>query len=98
MHLQNTLQLTIRSKLETKTKPHLNSSLTRLCSESDFIYRNTLQVQMNSKGEWHQPAVPRVVVTMELEEIGRQRQAAGEREENMRRSLVGHSQTNPDPS
>ena len=35
-------------------------------------------------------------------QAGRQRQAAGEREENMthvmRRSLVGHSQTNPDPS
>ena len=28
----------------------------------------------------------------------RQRQAAGEREENKRRSLVGHSQTKPDPS
>ena len=28
----------------------------------------------------------------------RERQAAGEREENKRRSLVGHFQTNPDPS
>ena len=56
----------------------------------------------------------RVVVTREPEETGRagqagrgrgragqagrQRQAAGEREDNKRRNLVGHSQTNPDPS
>ena len=42
--------------------------LSRLCSESDFIHRSTSEIQMNSKAEWHQPAVARVVVTRELEE------------------------------
>ena len=46
-----------------------NKPLSRLCSESDFIHRNTSEIQMNSKAEWHQPVVARVVVTRELEEL-----------------------------
>ena len=38
---------------------------------------------MNSKAEWHQPVVPRVVVTRELEELDEQgtagRRAGGRR-------------------
>ena len=59
-----------------------NKPLSRLCSESDFIHRSSSQIQMNSKAEWHQPAVPRVVVTRELEDQRQQvagRQQAGER-------------------
>ena len=47
-----------------------NKPLSRLCSESDYIHRSSSQIQMNSKAEWHQPAVPRVVVTRELEAGG----------------------------
>ena len=60
--------------------------------ESNYIHRNTAQIQMNSKAEWHQPVVARVVVTRELEELeqgggagqrgrgrGRGRQQAGGR-------------------
>ena len=46
-----------------------NKPLSRLCSESDYIHRSSCQIQMKSKAEWHQPAVPRVVVTRELEEL-----------------------------
>ena len=53
-----------------------NKPLSRPCSESDYIHRSSSQIQMNSKAEWHQPAVPRVVVTTELED---QRLQAGGR-------------------
>ena len=43
--------------------------LSRLCSESVHIHCNKCAVPMNSKAEWHQPAVARVVVTRELEEL-----------------------------
>ena len=42
--------------------------LPRLCSESVRIHNNQCEVPMNSKAEWHQPVVARVVVTRELEE------------------------------
>ena len=53
---------------EFKLEEIHSKPLSRLCSESDFIHRNTSEIQMNSKAEWHQPAVARVVVTRELEE------------------------------
>ena len=43
--------------------------LSRLCSESVHIHQDTCEVTMNSKAEWHQPVVARVVVTRELEEL-----------------------------
>ena len=46
--------------------------LPRLCSESVHIHNNQCEVPMNSKGEWHQPVVARVVVTRELEELEEQ--------------------------
>ena len=49
---------------EVHSKP-----LSRLCSESVHIHCNHCEVPMNSKAEWHQPVVARVVVTRELEEL-----------------------------
>ena len=49
---------------EVHSKP-----LTRLCSESVHIHNNTCDIPMNSKAEWHQPVVARVVVTRELDEL-----------------------------
>ena len=46
--------------------------LNRLCSESVHIHNNQCEVPMNSKAEWHQPVVARVVVTRELEELEEQ--------------------------
>ena len=43
--------------------------LSRLCSESVRIHTNTCEIPMNSKAEWHQPVVARVVVTRELQEL-----------------------------
>ena len=43
--------------------------LSRLCSESVRIHDDTCEIPMNSKAEWHQPVVARVVVTRELEEL-----------------------------
>ena len=43
--------------------------LNRLCSESVHIHNNKCAIPMNSKAEWHQPAVARVLVTMELDEL-----------------------------
>ena len=43
--------------------------LTRLCSESVHIHNNKCDIAMNSKAEWHQPVVARVVVTRELDEL-----------------------------
>ena len=43
--------------------------LSRLCSESVRIHKDTCEIPMNSKAEWHQPVVARVVVTRELEEL-----------------------------
>ena len=70
---------------------HLNSNLKRYTAnlsqdcESDFIHRNTSEIQMNSKAEWHQPAVPRVVVTRDLEEVG----GAGQRGRGRGRQQAG---------
>ena len=49
---------------EVHSKP-----LARLCSESVRIHNNTCERPMNSKAEWHQPVVARVVLTRELEEL-----------------------------
>ena len=49
---------------EVHSKP-----LPRLCSESVRIHNNICEIPMNSKAEWHQPVVARVVVTRELEEL-----------------------------
>ena len=81
-----------KNAFEFKLEEIHNKPLTRLCSESNYIHRNTAQIQMNSKAEWHQPVVARVVVTRELEELeqgggegqrgrgrGRGRQQAGGR-------------------
>ena len=46
-----------------------NQPLPRLTSESCFIHLNNVDLQMNSKAEWHQPTVGRVVVTRELQEL-----------------------------
>ena len=43
--------------------------LSRLCSESVRIHINTCEFPMNSKAEWHQPVVARVVVTRELQKL-----------------------------
>ena len=43
--------------------------LPRLASESCYIHNNNVDIPMNSKAEWHQPAVGRVVVTRALEEL-----------------------------
>ena len=42
---------------------------------------------MNSKAEWHQPAVPRVVVTRDLED--QRQQAAGRQQAGGRRRTRG---------
>ena len=49
--------------MELHSKP-----LPRLVSESCFIHTKKADIPMNSKAEWHQPMVARVVVTRELEE------------------------------
>ena len=49
-----------------------SQALSRLCSESVHIHHDTCEVTMNSKAEWHQPVVPRVVATRELERTNRQ--------------------------
>ena len=43
-------------------------ALPRLCCESNKIYDNEAKIPMNSKSEWHAPAVERVVFTREVEE------------------------------
>ena len=58
-----------RNAFEFKLVEVHNKPLTRLCSESNHIHRSTAQIPMNSKAEWHQPVVARVVVTRELEEL-----------------------------
>ena len=67
-----------KNAFEFKLEEIHNKPLTRLCSESNYIHRNTAQIQMNSKAEWHQPVVARVVVIRELEEL-EQRGGAGQR-------------------
>ena len=67
-----------KDAFEFKLEEVHNKPLTRLCSESNHIHRNTAQIPMNSKAEWHQPVVARVVVTRELEEL-EQGGAAGQR-------------------
>jgi hypothetical protein len=42
-----------------------NMPLSRLCSESVMIHNDTCKIPMNSKAEWHQPVVARVLVTMQ---------------------------------
>ena len=69
-----------KDAFEFKLEEIHNKPLTRLCtcSESNHIHRSTAQIPMNSKAEWHQPVVARVVVTRELEEL-EQGGAAGQR-------------------
>ena len=57
--------------VEIHSKP-----LPRLVSESCFIHKTEASISMNSKAEWHQPMVARVVVTRELDD---QEQAVGGR-------------------
>ena len=57
--------------VEIHSKP-----LPRLVSESCFIHKTEANIPMNSKAEWHQPMVARVVVTKELDD---QEQAVGGR-------------------
>ena len=42
-----------------------------------YIHCNHCEIPMNSKAEWHQPVVARVVVTRELEELEEQGNAGG---------------------
>ena len=51
---------------------------------SNNIHRSTAQIPIQSKAEWHQPVVARVVVARELEELeqdggGRQRRKGRDR-------------------
>ena len=55
-----------------------NQPLPRQTSESCHINHNLVETPMNSKAEWHQPMVARVVITRELEELGGRRRAGGE--------------------
>ena len=61
--------------------------LPRLTSESCFIHTNTADLPMNSKAEWHQPTVGRVVVTRELQELQGQQEGrrGGQRGDRGRR-------------
>ena len=65
--------LTFRFSVEeVHSKP-----LSRLCSESVRIHKDTCEIPMNSKAEWHQAVVARVVVTRELEELEEQGAGGG---------------------
>ena len=67
-----------------------NKPLPRLTSESCFIHHNKVDVPMNSKAEWHQPTVGRVVVTRELEELeGQQQEGSSGRERGSSRRRGG---------
>ena len=66
----------------------LTSTTRRLCSESVHIHHDTCEVTINSKAEWHQPVVARVVVTKELEELEELEGTAGRRAMGMRRGGV----------
>ena len=54
--------------------------LPRLVSESCHIHTSEAIIPMNSKAEWHQPMVARVVVSRELAKLeqGTRRGAAGQ--------------------
>ena len=69
------------SLLEVHRKP-----LPRLVSESCYIFESEADFLMNSKAEWNQPLVPRVVVTQELEEM---EEHAGTRQGGQRGSRRG---------
>ena len=43
--------------------------LTGLTSESCYIHDNDVDIPMNSKAEWHQPAVGRVAVLQDLQDL-----------------------------
>ena len=58
--------------MELHSKP-----LPRLVSESCFIHTKKAAIPMNSKAEWHQPVVARVVVTRELEELSQEAGGSG---------------------
>ena len=60
------------SLLEVHKQP-----LPRLASESCYIHSDKVDIPMNSKAEWHQPAVGRVVITRELEELEEQEGGRG---------------------
>ena len=59
---------------EVHSKP-----LPRLCSESVRIHNNNCDIPMNSKAEWHQPVVARVVLMRELEELEEPGRGGGSR-------------------
>jgi hypothetical protein len=55
-----------------------NQPLPRLTSESCYIHNNNVDIPMNSRAEWHQPAVGRVVITRSLEELqGQEERSSG---------------------
>ena len=54
-----------------------NQPLPKQTSESCHIHHNLVETPMNSKIEWHQPMVARVVITRELEELGGQEESRG---------------------
>ena len=68
------------SLLEVHGKP-----LPRLVSKSSYIHESKADHLMNRKADWHQPLVPRVVVSQELVELEEQ---AGARQGGQRRSRV----------
>ena len=72
------------SLLEVHKKP-----LPRLVSESCYIYNNEADHLMNSKAEWNQPLVPRVVVSQELEELEEQAGSSRGQQEGSRRGGRG---------
>ena len=54
-----------------------SKSFPRLVIESCFIHTKKAARPMNSKAEWHQPVVARVVVTRELEELSQEAGGSG---------------------
>ena len=54
-----------------------NQPLPRQTSESGHIHHNIVETLINSKAEWHQPMVARVVITRELEGLGGQEESRG---------------------
>ena len=82
--------LTFRFSVEeVHSKP-----LSRLCSESVRIHNDTCEIPMNSKAEWNQPVVARVVASRELEKLEVQGAGGGRaRGRSIRLSLVGQSES-----
>ena len=66
MHLQNILQKsTLEGRAVLKT---YRKSLYRQVAEAVKIYGSQATIVLNSKAEWHQPSIDRVMVTRDLPE------------------------------